>query len=159
MKLRYINGLVLTSLVWFSLMTTATAQADYASHGMVNASPSEVYLHYLEVLHNAESIMEILPYSPRTQTQNQAQLEATSEQELSRALAMMQAMAPVDVQVLQESVDGNRATLEFKARARSLFDGDMVPVWGRVPLLRRQGEWKIGYAETQDTKPDWADSP
>lgn len=127
-------------------------QGQYASHGMPDATPGEVYLKYVQVLHAADSANDIMTFSPRTRAENRKQLEAMSDAQRRKALAAMQGMALTDATILSEQVDGDAATLEVYGQSPNLLTGAAEPTWGTVTLVRRGGEWKVANQALRDSE-------
>lgn len=135
--------------------STQAAEA-YVSHGMSDASPSEVYLAYLEVTAELDSPQQVIPFSPHPRAELQAELAQMSEQDKAKTVAFIRSMAATDVEILDEQIDGDTATLEVRGQTRSLFTGEIEPSWGTVTLVRRGSEWKVKHEAWRD-RPEASD--
>lgn len=146
-------GLVL-ALFLMSAGMAAGAGAEYVSNGMGNASPAAVYLRYIEVLKNAQSLEEIFPYSPNTNPQNMKDLAALSPEQRKQGLAGIKSMSldPEGARVINVQVTGDTATLEVRGLAPDMMSGKLETTWATVKMVRREGEWKIAGQALRDTE-------
>lgn len=152
-------GRLLCALAMF-ILAAGSAWADdavYASHGMADATPAQVYLRYVEVAAAADSVEDILPFSPFTEAKNRKDLEAMPLAQRKQALGFIKAMALVDAEVLSEQVDGDTATLEVRGQSPGMLSGELEPTWGTISLVRKAGEWKITNRAFRD-KPQAGDA-
>lgn len=146
-------GWLLCALAMFTLAAGSAwaGEATYASHGMTDATPSQVYLRYAEVVAAADSVEDILPFSPFPEARNRKDFEAMSLEQRRQALGFIKAMALVDADVLSEQVDGDTATLEVRGQSLGMLSGELEPTWGTITLVRKAGEWKITNRAFRDT--------
>ncbi len=131
----------------------AGAGLKYVSNGMANASPAEVYLRYIEVLHNAQSLPEIFPFSPNPKAQNMKDLETLSPEQRKQGLAGIKAMSlnPEGAKILSQKITGDTAILEVRGLSPGM-NGKLEATWATVKMIRRQGEWKILSQALRDTE-------
>lgn len=146
-------GLAL-ALVLVSTGTATAAGGEYASNGMKDASPGEVYLRYIEVLKNAQSLREIFPFSPNSREQNRKDLDSLSPEQRKQGLAGIRAMSidPEGAKVLSEVITGDTAILEVRGLSPGMTSGKLETTWATVTMVRREGEWKIAGQALRDTE-------
>lgn len=153
---------VLLCIVALAVGAIGSALADesvYASHGMPEATPSEVYLRYVEIVGDADSVEDILPFSPFPIAKNQKDLEAMPLEQRKKALGFIKGMMSLaDAQVLSEQVDGDTATLEVRGQSPGLLSGELEPTWGTITLVRKAGEWKVSNQAFRETEQAAGDS-
>src|SRR5690606_26783882 len=101
------------------------------------------YLEYARVIHASDSAEAIMPFSPQPAAQVKASLAQMTPEQLAQALAFLRALVPLHPEVLDETVDGDTATLQVRGDLPGMIDGELEPNRGTVILLRRGGEWKV----------------
>lgn len=150
MKKYNVTGLFL--LLALCLSTAHATEPTYASNGMTDASPSEVYLRYEQVLADLQSLKQLLPYSSRSLAANRKQLASIPPEKIGKLITSMRAMAVQDIEIIDQSIDGDTATLKARGRSIGLFTGEPEDVWGTIDMVRKGGEWKVKNSNWRDTK-------
>lgn len=117
---------------------------------MADASPSEVYLRYVDVLNQLTSLKQLLPFSNRKRATNLEQLSSMSTEQRQKTIKMLRAGAPRDVTVAKEQIQDSSATLTVTGKVLGVLEGDMQPVWGTITLVRKAGEWQMKYSDWSD---------
>jgi len=150
-------GVVLGLLLALAGHGAMAAEPEYVAHGMAGATPTQVYLRYVEVLREAEAVEDIMPFSPFPAAQNRRDLEAMPPDQRRQALAFIKGLAPDELEVLGETVTGDQATVAVRGQFPGMLSGEPEANWGDITLVRRAGEWKVSNQAFRDTEAASAD--
>jgi hypothetical protein len=145
-------GLVLGLLLAGAAHGAMAAEPEYAAHGLAGATPTRVYLRYVEVLRGADAVEDIMPFSPFPAAQNQRDLAAMPPEQRRQALAFIKGLAPDALEVLGETVDGDQASVAVRGQFPGMLSGQPETSWGEITLVRRAGEWKVSNQAFRDTE-------
>lgn len=98
------------------------------------AGPAKTYQAYADLVHTCKSIKELFPYFDDSRRKEFSTLPKDDQKMM---LTLLRGLAPTDVKVSSEKVQGDQATLVVLGK----IDGKVAD--GEVKMVRQQGTWRL----------------
>jgi hypothetical protein len=105
--------------------------------------PGKTYQTYAALVHKCVSLKELFPYFDDARRKELSTLEKDDREMM---LTMLRSLAPTEVKVTSEKVQGDRATLV----ALGKINGKLAD--GQVTMVKQQGTWRLAGESWQARK-------
>ncbi|GMU54387.1 MAG: hypothetical protein AMXMBFR33_35330 [Candidatus Xenobia bacterium] len=105
--------------------------------------PGKTYQTYAALVHKCVSLKELFPYFDDARRKELSTLEKDDREMM---LTMLRSLAPTEVKVTSEKVQGDRATLV----ALGKINGRLAD--GQVTMVKQQGTWRLAGESWQARK-------